>query len=639
MVLGLLCLFHLSNPTAMTHATRLLLACLFVCAAPLSAQDLIPDDDVPGTLVERGYDLRLGVGGLNYPSGITFGEGRAWVSEAGFPGVPPTIKEITLPQTGEGTATVILAPGMFPPGAVLPPFTDVTYRDGLLWLSHRQVGANEWMVGAISRFDPDDPVNTLVTVLTNLPSVGDHSTDALVFGADGRAYFGQGTATNSAVVGADNEGWLEDAPGFYEIAPVDLTLNGASFQTVVPFSLDPEANDITAPYRPFGSGDIAPGTAIPAATPATPQDGLIAGTGSVYSFDPDAADAASTLRLEAWGLRNPFGLAFDSEDATRLFVSNNGSDIRGRPGDPNDPLNPDTYIIRGTRPIAQDQDDMFELTVGGEAEFFGWPDFMHDPATDAVLSVGDALFCDSPVLTDGPCPAPIFDEDFRDGLTVAEAFTAVGLNVSVTGFEPSTSEAFGFEGDLFVTESGSFSPQTGAFAFTGYKVSRIDRETGDEVDFVVNEGSTVEELFVPEAFNKPVMASFTGDRLAIVDLGVLEPGVDLFQSATGKVWLLSRTGTTAAEETSAPERAVLRTVYPNPSAETATVAFDLAASAPVRLAVYDVLGREVALVVDGTRAAGAHAEAVETAGLPSGVYLVRLEAGGRVQTRRFTVVR
>ncbi len=623
----------------MIYATRFFLAALlFSWVSPLSAQILVPDDDVPSTLVQEGYDLRLGVGGLNYPSGITFGEDRAWVSEAGFPGVPPTVKEVTLPETGTGTATVILTPAMLPPGTLADPFTDVTYRDGLIWLSHRQTGANGWMVGAISHFDPDDPAGTFQTVVTNLPSRGDHSTDTIVFGADGRAYFGQGTATNSSVVGAYNvPRWVEDAPGFHDFAPVDITLNGDAFQARVPTSLDPEGDAITAPYHPFDTGDITPGTVVPAATPATPQDGIVAGVGAVYSFDPAAADPASTLRLEAWGLRNPFGLGFDAQDPTRLFISNNGSDIRGRAGDPNDPFDPSTYIITGSRPIAQDEDDMFEIAVGGEVEFFGWPDFFHNPETNEVLSVGDPLFCQSPVLGPDDCPGPIFDEAFRNGLTVEPAFSEVGLNVSVTGFEPSTSETFGFAGDLFVTESGSFGPQTGAFQFTGYRLLRIDRATGATEDFVVNEGSTVEELFIPEGFNKPVSAVFTGDELAIVDLGVLEPGINLFQSNTGKVWLLARRTGTATEGTATADRAVLRSVHPNPSTDAATVAFDLVASADVSLAVYDVLGRRVALVIDGRTAAGSHAETIETSGLPSGVYVVRLDVDGQTQTRRFTV--
>ncbi len=50
--------------------------------------------------------------------------------------------------------------------------------------------------------------------------------------------------------------------------------------------------------------------------------------------------------------------------------------------------------------------------------------------------------------------------------------------------------------------------------------------------------------------------------------------------------------------------------------------------------VYDVLGREVRLLVDGVREAGMHEVLFEASGLPSGTYLVRLvtPAGSFVQT-------
>ncbi len=63
------------------------------------------------------------------------------------------------------------------------------------------------------------------------------------------------------------------------------------------------------------------------------------------------------------------------------------------------------------------------------------------------------------------------------------------------------------------------------------------------------------------------------------------------------------------------------------------------AGPPVRLAVYDVLGREVARLVDGEQAAGPHVDALDVERLAAGVYVVRLEAGGQVQTQRLTLVR
>ena len=78
---------------------------------------------------------------------------------------------------------------------------------------------------------------------------------------------------------------------------------------------------------------------------------------------------------------------------------------------------------------------------------------------------------------------------------------------------------------------------------------------------------------------------------------------------------------------------------PNPVRDRVRLRFTLAESTPVRLALYDVLGREVALVESGDRPAGAHDISLSTAGLASGIYVVRLDAGGETLTRRLTVAR
>jgi len=59
----------------------------------------------------------------------------------------------------------------------------------------------------------------------------------------------------------------------------------------------------------------------------------------------------------------------------------------------------------------------------------------------------------------------------------------------------------------------------------------------------------------------------------------------------------------------------------------------------VRLVIYDVLGRQVATLVDGVRPAGRHRVTFEAANLPSGIYLYRLDAGSFTQTRRMLLVK
>ena len=96
---------------------------------------------------------------------------------------------------------------------------------------------------------------------------------------------------------------------------------------------------------------------------------------------------------------------------------------------------------------------------------------------------------------------------------------------------------------------------------------------------------------------------------------------------------------TAALGETLPTVFALHAAYPNPAAGGATLRFDLPEAASVRLGVYDLLGREVARLVDGDVAGGRHEAVLDARALASGVYVVRLVAGADVQTQRVTVAR
>ena len=59
----------------------------------------------------------------------------------------------------------------------------------------------------------------------------------------------------------------------------------------------------------------------------------------------------------------------------------------------------------------------------------------------------------------------------------------------------------------------------------------------------------------------------------------------------------------------------------------------------VTLSVYDMLGREVAVLVNERREAGVHEVKFDGSGLSSGVYFYRLTAGTFVETRRLLLLR
>jgi hypothetical protein len=79
--------------------------------------------------------------------------------------------------------------------------------------------------------------------------------------------------------------------------------------------------------------------------------------------------------------------------------------------------------------------------------------------------------------------------------------------------------------------------------------------------------------------------------------------------------------------------------YPNPFNPTTVLSYQLAAAGHVTLAVYDLLGRQVALLVNGEVEAGVHRAEFTAAGLPSGVYIARMQAGGTSESRKMILMR
>jgi hypothetical protein len=79
--------------------------------------------------------------------------------------------------------------------------------------------------------------------------------------------------------------------------------------------------------------------------------------------------------------------------------------------------------------------------------------------------------------------------------------------------------------------------------------------------------------------------------------------------------------------------------YPNPFNPTTIIQYDLPAMSHVRLAVYDILGREVAVLVNGVERPGFKSVSFIAGNLASGLYYYRLQADNFVATRKFLLIR
>src|SRR5262249_1681563 len=79
-------------------------------------------------------------------------------------------------------------------------------------------------------------------------------------------------------------------------------------------------------------------------------------------------------------------------------------------------------------------------------------------------------------------------------------------------------------------------PGTGTDDLVGFKVVRVDRNTGKSQDFIAHTKQTPDVTFDPSGMNKPIDVKFRGPTMFVVDFGVLEPGLNMMTPNSGKIW-------------------------------------------------------------------------------------------------------
>jgi hypothetical protein len=89
----------------------------------------------------------------------------------------------------------------------------------------------------------------------------------------------------------------------------------------------------------------------------------------------------------------------------------------------------------------------------------------------------------------------------------------------------------------------------------------------------------------------------------------------------------------------APREFSLTQNYPNPFNPSTTIRYGLPARLDVTLRVFNMLGQQVAELVNGSQEAGYHELVFNASGLASGVYLYSLHAGTFVETKRLLLLR
>ena len=444
--------------------------------------------DAAAVAVPEGYRIEAVASGLTFPTGIAFDErGQPYVVESGYSYGEVVLVPRIVRINPDGTSTEVAR-------GENPPWNGLEYRDGAFFVAGGTISP-----GRVLRVGMDGRSSVLVD---GLPTVGDHHANGPVLGPDGQLYWGMGTATNSGVVGVDSYdfGWLKRYPQFHDVPCRDVTLEGRNFTTPNPLTDADDDRATTGAYSPFG-------------TPSTPGQvvrGQVPCTGAILRVSP----SGGTPELVAWGLRNPFGLAWSPDGA--LYVTEN------------------QYDDRGSRPVFGTGDLLWRIQPG---TWYGWPDYFGGrPLTREDWFRPPGGPAPGFVMRNHPNPAPAPIVQF-------------GVHAAATGIDFSRSAAFGYVDEAFVTEFGDMVPGVGkSLNPVGFKVVRVDVRNGTLQDFAVNRGATngPASLLGHGGLERPVALRFSpdGQSLYLVDFGVMtmRGKTPVPHPGTGVVWRITRAG-------------------------------------------------------------------------------------------------
>jgi glucose/arabinose dehydrogenase len=419
--------------------------------------------------LEEGFSIEPAVTNLSVPTTAIFDGQDLIVAESGFKNTAfPRVLRIN----PKGQIKVLAEAGLE------PPVTGLLLIGDRLYISHR---------GKVSIIQTD---GSLKDIVTGLSSKGDHQNNKLVFSKEGKIYLAQGTTTNSGVVGIDNHvfGWLEEFPQAHDVPCKDITLSGENFESENP--LKSGQKTLTGAYKPYGKSSKK-GEVI---------KGDVRCNGSILRFNPDGSD----IEVFAWGLRNPYGIAFDSSGT--LWATNHGADVRG------------------SRNIFNDPDYLFKVEKDA---WYGWPDFFDsEPVTNSRFKE-----------TTKPQPNFIW----QDHPKLSEPFLTFDSHAGINGLALSPGGSFGFQDEVFIAMFGTYAPiATGVnINPAGFKIVKVNTRTKETFDFAVNKVPGPAYLTLQGGLNRPSDVLFGPDQsLYIVDWGaatLTERGLELVPGS-GIIW-------------------------------------------------------------------------------------------------------
>jgi glucose/arabinose dehydrogenase len=437
---------------------------------PVPARPRIDPADV---IVPEGYQVEVVMAGLSFPTDIAFADdGTVFVSEGGssWPTRPYMPSRVLMLSPEGEVGSIIMNVQAGPRG--------IAWREGELYMAikggyHMQIAKYNLQSGELK------------ILIDKMPSGGWHEPGGPLFGHDGLMYFGNGSVSQQGVVlPAGFTVDLAKHPLAHDVPGQDITLTGNNVWSRDPLKPYPYLTQ-TGPFKPFG-------------TPAQKGEvikGELFCNSAVWRSKPDGTG----VELIAWGIRNPFGMAINTQG--ELYVADND------------------FEEKGERAIALDPDRIWHIKNASQPygsistpDWYGFPDICgdglpvnhekHHPAKGKPAE----LFLQDPPPWAGPA---VFLEQPHSCMCKMDF---------------STSDLFGFKDELFVSEWGTLAPLNSPRPEDldhGFRVIKVNVKTGTAEPFMQNSKPGPASALGTAGIERPVSCKFTPDgrSLYVLDFG------------------------------------------------------------------------------------------------------------------------
>ena len=276
-----------------------------------------------------------------------------------------------------------------------------------------------------------------------------------------------------------------------------------------------------------------------------------------------------------------------------------------------------------------------------------------DPLT-TPLFVGQTIAFDASASEDPDGQIVSYLWDFGDGSTSLEViatheYSSPGEYTVTLTVTDNTGASAAAAGTLFIAEIGGNLPPMASGFVSSFQVTvgetvTFDASASQDPDGEIisylwefGDGQSSSEVIATHQYTTPGI--YTAVLTVIDDLGASSAiGGDIMVSGSS---IPRDTSSVAIEdnELGAPNAWSLEPNYPNPFNPSTTIPFTILEATQVRLVVFDMLGREVSTLANGLYPSGSHSVIWDAQGLPSGLYVYRLEANGEMQTRTMNLLK